>query len=382
MSESLNLSKKVIQKTQVVVSATFTVDYLLPSLAFVLESVGIATDIEAAPYHQIYQQLLDPNSESAKNSSGVNVFIVRLEDFFRDFTDSIPNNVDNIVDETVAAFGKFSERVGAPSIIILLPCSPRVKGELKLRFNNATILLADKLKQFSSFVFISEHDLRNTSFDIETDYDAISDDLAHVPISETGFASLALAIARKVHMLRVPARKVLVLDCDNTIWKGVVGEDGVDGITLPPAFLQIQKYAVEAQAQGVLICLASKNAEQDVLEVFEKRDDMILKMEHIVAHRINWESKFKNLESLANELNLGIDSFVFLDDNPVECGQIREVLPKVITLQVPPDDEVESFLQNIWLFDKLTVTEEDAKRTQMYRENAARQQMEQILRHF
>jgi FkbH-like protein len=99
-------------------------------------------------------------------------------------------------------------------------------------------------------------------------------------------------------------------------------------------------------------------------------------MEHIVAHRINWESKFKSLESLANELNLGIDSFVFLDDNPVECGQIREVLPKVITLQVPPDNEVESFLQNIWLFDKLTVTEEDAKRTQMYRENAARQQIE------
>lgn len=376
MSESLNLSKQVKQKTQIVVSATFTVDYLLPSLAFVLESVGIATEVEAAPYHQIYQQLLDPNSESSKNGSGVNVFIIRLEDFFRDFTDSIPNNIDNIVDEIVAAFGKFSERVSVPTIITLLPCSPRVKGKLKLKLDNATIVLADKLKQFSSYVFASERDLRKTSFDIETDYDAISDDLAHMPISETGFSSLAVAIARKVHMLRVPARKVLVLDCDNTIWKGVVGEDGVDGINLPPAFLEIQKYAVEAQAQGVLICLASKNAEQDVFEVFEKRDDMILKMEHIVAHRINWESKFKNLESLANELNLGIDSFVFLDDNPVECGQMREVLPKVITLQVPPDHEVESFLQNIWLFDKLTVTEEDAKRTQMYRENAARQQME------
>lgn len=376
MSDSLNLSKQVKQKTQIVVSATFTVDYLLPSLAFVLGSVGIAADLEAAPYHQIYQQLLDTNSESSKNSSGVNVFIVRLEDFFRDFTDSKPNNIDNIVEETVAAFSKFSGRVGVPTIITLLPCSPRVKGDLKLKLNNATTVLVDKLKQFSSFVFILERDLQNTSFDIETDYDAISDDLAHVPISETGFSSLALAIARKVHMLRVPARKVLVLDCDNTIWKGVVGEDGVDGISLPPAFLQIQKYAVEAQTQGVLICLASKNAEQDVLEVFEKRTDMVLKIEHIVAHRINWESKFKNLESLAIELNLGIDSFVFLDDNPVECGQMREVLPKVITLQVPPDDEVESFLQNIWLFDKLTVTEEDAKRTQMYRENAARQQME------
>jgi FkbH-like protein len=103
---------------------------------------------------------------------------------------------------------------------------------------------------------------------------------------------------------------------------------------------------------------------------------MSLKFEHLVAHRINWESKYQNLQSLAGELNLGLDSFVFLDDNPVECGQIRQILPQVMTLQVPLDHEVSSFLNHLWAFDKLAITDEDVKRTQMYRENTTRQQME------
>ena len=109
-----------------------------------------------------------------------------------------------------------------------------------------------------------------------------------MPFTDEHYASIALALARKVHALRVPAHKVLVLDCDNTLWRGVVGEDGVHGITIPPALARVQQFAVEMQARGILICLASKNTERDVLEVFETRSDMVLKLEHIVAHRINW----------------------------------------------------------------------------------------------
>ncbi len=102
---------------------------------------------------------------------------------------------------------------------------------------------------------------------------------------------------------------------------------------------------------------------------------MTLKLEHIVAHRINWESKPRNIASLARALNLGLDSFVFLDDNPVECAQVRAELSQVVTLQVPPDDQIESFLSNLWTFDKASVTDEDARRTSMYREDAARQEL-------
>ena len=217
-----------------------------------------------------------------------------------------------------------------------------------------------------------EIDLVSTDFR----YDSLSDELAHIPYTEERYASLALAIVRKVHALRVPSHKVLLLDCDNTLWRGVVGEDGVDGITIPPALANIQRFATDVQARGALVCLVSKNAEGDVLEVFEKRSDMILKKEHIVAHRINWEPKPSNIVSLGRILNLGLDSFVYLDDSPIECALVRAELPEVVTLQVPADDEVQPFLSHLWTFDKIAFTDEDSRRTAMYRENAARDEFE------
>ena len=133
---------------------------------------------------------------------------------------------------------------------------------------------------------------------------------------------------------------------------------------------------VEVHSQGTLISVSSKNVEKDVLEVFEARKDMILAIDHVVAHRINWNSKPQNIASLAQTLNLGLDSFVFIDDNPIECEQMRTELPQVLTLQLPSEDKIESFLANLWAFDKASVTQEDKRRTQMYKENAARQQLE------
>ena len=114
-----------------------------------------------------------------------------------------------------------------------------------------------------------------------------------------------------------------------------------------------------------------------MLELFEKRSDMTLKLEHVVAHRINWEPKPRNVASIARALNLGLDAFVFIDDDPVECALMRAELPQVVTLQLPPDDEIESFLSHLWTFDKIATTEEDARRTSMYRQNAARNELEE-----
>jgi len=138
----------------------------------------------------------------------------------------------------------------------------------------------------------------------------------------------------------------------------------------------VQDYAVAAQSRGVLVCLASKNAEADVMRVFDERPDMRLARRHVVAHRINWELKSANLRALARELNLGLDAFVFLDDNPVECGLMQEVLPEVVTLQLPSSEAAEPLLANLWAFDKVSVTQEDQRRTEMYRQNAEREQLE------
>ena len=207
-------------------------------------------------------------------------------------------------------------------------------------------------------------------------YDSTRDDLAHIPYTDEYYAALAVQLARRIHSIKVAPAKVLALDCDNTIWSGVVGEDGVEGIKLTEPYLGLQEFAVTLQAKGILICLVSKNTEADVLEVFEKRSEMRLKSAHLVSHRINWQPKSANIRSLAAELNLGLDAFVFIDDNPVECAQMRAELPQVTTLLLPPESDISTFVRHLWPFDKLTVTAEDAARTQMYRENSARRAVE------
>ena len=167
-----------------------------------------------------------------------------------------------------------------------------------------------------------------------------------------------------------------MLDCDNTLWKGVVGEEGVMGISIPPAFQKLQEFLVERAARGFLICLCSKNEEQDVLDVFETQPKMHLKRNNLVSWRVNWEPKSKNLRSLAQELSLGLDSFVFLDDNPVECAEVRANCPEVLTLQLPAEDEIEHFLNHLWAFDRNKVTSEDRQRTAMYQQNVERNRLQ------
>jgi FkbH-like protein len=131
---------------------------------------------------------------------------------------------------------------------------------------------------------------------------------------------------------------------------------------------------VAQQAQGIILCLCSKNHQTDVRAVFAARPDMPLSFEHILSHRINWSCKSANLISLAEELQLDLDAFMFIDDNPLECAEVRDRCPEVLTLQIPTDpDAVHAFLHHTWAFDLSTVSAEAAKRTMYYRQNRQRE---------
>ena len=203
-------------------------------------------------------------------------------------------------------------------------------------------------------------------------YDLRRDQLGHIPYTPAFFAALGTILSRKVHSLINPPHKVVVLDCDNTLWKGVVGEEGVTGITIPPAWMALQRFMLKLAGQGFLLCLCSKNDEPDVLDVFDRRPDMVLKREHLVSWRINWQPKSQNIRALAQELNLGLDSFIFIDDNPVECAEVRAGCPEVLTLRLPIDGDIERFLRHVWAFDRHRVTSEDRHRTTMYKQEADR----------
>jgi FkbH-like protein len=206
----------------------------------------------------------------------------------------------------------------------------------------------------------------------ENCFDARNYYAARCRLSQRGLAVLAEGIRELANRWMNPAKKVLALDCDNTLWGGVVGEDGLDGLQLGQdgvgaAYADFQRVVAELARSGVLLALVSKNEEADVWRVFENHSGMILARSHIAAARINWEEKSANLASIAEELGVGLDSFVFWDDNPLERERIRQELPNVVVAETPK--EVWSWpgwLEASPLFAGFEVTEEDRRRTGMY----------------
>ena len=178
------------------------------------------------------------------------------------------------------------------------------------------------------------------------------------------------------------SKKCLVVDLDNTLWGGVIGEDGVNGIKLGgdgigAIYQEVQKIILNYYKKGVILAINSKNNSEDVLPVFEKNPNMILKKEHFACIKTNWKEKADNLIDIAKELNLGLDSFVFLDDNPVERGGVMAKLPMVYVPNFPEDISLlPSLLYNLYSFEFLDITEEDKKRNEMYAEEQKRTELE------
>ncbi len=202
--------------------------------------------------------------------------------------------------------------------------------------------------------------------------------MARAPYCREGAKALAWEYMKFVRNLKGKGRKCLVLDCDNTLWGGIVGEDGLEGIRLGhtypgSAFRDFQKAILNLHHRGVLLTLCSKNNEKDALEVLEKHPDMILRPEHIVAHRINWQDKASNIAEIAGELNLGLDSFVFLDDNEFEINLVSQQLPMVTSVKLPDDpSRYRLLLESCGLFDSLAYSEEDRKRSHLYKAQVQR----------
>lgn len=362
------------------ICATFTAEPLEPTIRFWCRSLDLELAPSFAPYGQVFQQLLDPTSALSANRKGVGLLLLRLVDFLRDQPAGAPaasleRHLREVHAQLLHALTEHARRASAPLLVALPPSAPwSVPAGLGTVLDELSRALGDHLAGLPPVTLLARSSWERYS--PGEPFDREQDALAHVPYTPRMFAALATAAMRSAHALLVPAHKVVALDCDNTLWKGVVGEDGPRGLQLPPGFERLQRWAVEQQKQGTMLCLCSKNAEADVLQAFVERPDFPLRPEHIVAHRINWSPKSQNLASLARELNVGVDSFVFLDDNPVECAEVEAALPQVCALQVPPPEEVEPFLDHLWALDRARITEEDRRRTEMYRQNAARQQFE------
>ena len=200
------------------------------------------------------------------------------------------------------------------------------------------------------------------------------------PYTFSFFKHYALNIEHTLLKNTGKLKKAIVFDCDNTLWKGIIGEDGIDGIDMSQGtkdgeiFQMIHKIALFLYKRGVLVCICSKNNELDVLNVFENHPDMLLKKEHIIVKKINWNDKPTNLKEIALELNIGIDSFIFVDDSDFEINLMKDQLPEVLSIQVPKNlaEYSDLLLKKCYTYFDLDLNEEKLNRTELYIQQAQR----------
>lgn len=203
-----------------------------------------------------------------------------------------------------------------------------------------------------------------------------------LPIASAQLIHLAEEWLRFLHPLSGKVAKALVVDLDNTLWGGVIGEDGIDGIRVgiehPGAsYRDLQRVMLDFYRRGILLAISSKNNPDDAMEALEKHPGMILRPQHFAAMRINWQDKAQNLREIAEELNIGVDALAFLDDNPVEREQIRAALPEVAVLDLPADAaQYAQVLRDCPLFERLVLSEEDKQRGVYYAAQRERTELE------
>jgi amino acid adenylation domain-containing protein/FkbH-like protein len=368
------------QKLSVAIASTFTSEPVAESLGFWMEQLRVPCKFRFASFNQVFQELLDPSSLLATNEGGVNVILVRLEDWLGEGLShdaAACGALESHVEEFLRALRSAARRSTVGHLL-------GVDDSLGSPVNDKAVACLRRMKQRLTDeaaalegVYVLDMPEAFRLYGVGEVHDQYANKVGSVPYTPEAYAALGTALARRLHALRRSPYKVVVLDCDNTLWKGVCGEDGPSGVCVDAPFEALQQMMLKQYEAGTLLCISSKNNEEDVLEVFRQHPEMPLKLEHFVARQIHWGAKSESLKALAAELNLSLDSFVFIDDDALVCAEVRTFCPEVLTLQLPADPaEIAPFLEHVWAFDRLKMTVEDEQRSLFYRQNHEREQLE------
>jgi FkbH-like protein/FkbM family methyltransferase len=311
-----------------------------------------------------------------ENSGLFNIYATRLEvtDTSGNTSSRLDRSLKRNSDEFCAALNSFAANCPRPVLLCFCPLSSG-SGELRPILIAAEQNLLERTRKISNVHGISSRVILERCQGQDY-YDSESQQLGHVPYTSEGYTAIGTALFENVFRLRSKPVKAIILDCDNTLWRGVCGEDGPLGVKVRKGHRALQEFLVQQVNSGLLVCLCSKNSEKDVFHVFAQHPEMVLKREHLAAWQINWKDKSDNLKALAARLKLGLDSLLFMDDNPLECAEVKMNCPQVLTLQVPEkSDDIPLFLDGIWPLPVNSLTREDRERTRMYRQEIEREQL-------
>lgn len=372
---------------RLMILSSFNTDLMPPFMVEAMARAGIAVDVKNGDFGQIAAQILNPQSELYAEDPGDVLMVPAPEDLLAPLYGSVlaPADQEELVtdrlDELKMAVSALLERLPdttcyvvafgtgrAPSGHILDPTAPARGQTAVTRFTDGVRELA----RLSPRVIVVDWDWHVRAVGSAGFVDERLWYLARMRLNPEGLSRLADLVARHVAAYHGSARKVAAIDLDGTLWGGVVGEVGLSGVDLGEegtglAFQDFQRELVRLRDAGVVLVACSKNNRDDVVDLFERHPAMIIELSDFASERINWQDKATNLREIAADLQLGLDSFVFFDDNPVERGWIEQALPEVAVPELPEDpSERPAFLRAGRFFDRVGLTEADHLRAGSY----------------
>lgn len=375
-----------------------TIDPIIPYIKFVCFKENIKADIYMGEYDNVIQDVMNVKSNLYNFNPDIIIFCLKLETLAGRLAESFSNlNSKEINDEAIRVVDYVDSvlqeiRKNSTATVLLhnfeVPVYPSF-GVLDYQdhhkqvntFRKINSDLLDVISNYDS-TYIIDIDLLKSTIGYLNFIDNRYWHIGKAPYTKEALKIIAKEYIKFIRILKGKNKKCLALDCDNTLWGGIIGEDGINkikiGKTHPGSdYLEFQQAILNLYNRGILLAICSKNNKQDVLEVLKSHPDMILRKKHFVSMRINWNDKVTNLREIANELNIGLDSLVLIDDSEFEINLVKKLLPEIEAVQLPKDPaSYKDLLKSCGLFDTLTFSEEDRARSEMYRAEISRKEVE------
>ena len=371
-----------------------TTDYLEAPLSLELESLGLASTIHRADYNSFVHEMLAPDSGTAAFAPDLTVLLPTPSNITEwPVTGDTEERVEQLVGQISQHFLGLCEALHSrtTSDIILgnFHCLPiRATGNLgcRLPWDRNTFIRRINMalaRNAPSYIHIFDIESLAAHHGVANWFDTRFWHHAKQPVSFDCVVPLVRGLSAIVAAIYGKTAKCLVLDLDNTLWGGVVGDDGVEGLKIGEgdavgeAFKAFQDYLSQLKDRGMLLAVSSKNEPENAKAPFENHPDMVLKLDDIASFKASWEPKPQALEEIARDLNIGLESLVFVDDNPAERDLMRQTLPqvRVVELTTDPSDYPMLLDRTGWL-EMARFTAEDSAKTEQYRQNAKREGME------
>jgi FkbH-like protein len=380
-------------EVRIQILSSFEVKSIEPALLLGLRCIPSRPKLWIAPFNTIEEELMTPDSPVYKERGLATVVMWRADELLPDLcypassatARSAPQWLSALKERITKMVEAYRKSCSAPLFLATMPLPAALGGALL-----GSRLPPGASKMIAEFnVAIFECSMLDSQIHVldfnwwsaqqgSSHYDLKMDFLAKQPLTVHAAISLGFFLGRNLRPLIIPRRKVLVVDLDNTLWGGILGEDGLSKIKLGHDFpgnvhLRIQREIRELKRQGVLLVLASKNDEPSARQALASLPDMLLRWEDFVSHKVNFNHKYLTIRESATELGLGLDSFVLLDDSDYEREQMKAFNPEVLVLndQSHPLHMLTSLLQTD-VFDVHQVTEEDLQRHHEYELRSAR----------